>query len=81
MRPGLFCPSIDTISKAAIKKLGEVMAHELAEHKVRVNTVEPGHISTHFERLAYDAATLTNAATNIPQGRLGTRPLLRISEE
>jgi NAD(P)-dependent dehydrogenase (short-subunit alcohol dehydrogenase family) len=39
---------------------------------VRVNTVEPGHISTHFERLAYDEQTLAKAATNIPQGRLGT---------
>jgi NAD(P)-dependent dehydrogenase (short-subunit alcohol dehydrogenase family) len=63
---------VDTISKAAIRKLGEVMAHELAGHGIRVNTVEPGHISTHFERLAYDEETLAKAATNVPQGRLGT---------
>ena len=40
------------------------MAHELAANGIRVNTVEPGHISTHFERLAYDEETLAQAGVS-----------------
>jgi NAD(P)-dependent dehydrogenase (short-subunit alcohol dehydrogenase family) len=36
-------------SKVAIRKLGEIMAHELAPHRITVNTVQPGHIATAAE--------------------------------
>ena len=36
--------------KCAIKKLGEVMARELAPHGVRVNVVQPGHMYTANEQ-------------------------------
>ena len=39
---------------------------------VRVNTVEPGHISTHFERVAYSDEVMAESAATIPQGRVGT---------
>ena len=39
----------DTSSKVAIRKLGEIMAHELAGHRITVNIVQPGHILTAAE--------------------------------
>ena len=33
----------------AIRKLGEIMAHELAGHQITVNIVQPGHILTAAE--------------------------------
>jgi NAD(P)-dependent dehydrogenase (short-subunit alcohol dehydrogenase family) len=61
-----------TSSKCAVKKLGEIMAHELAPHRITVNTVQPGHIATAAE-LAMGMTPLQCElqGKRIPAGRMG----------
>lgn len=55
-------------SKAAIGMLVKELAHELAPHRIRVNSVSPGWIRTHPGEPADEAALVAR----IPAGRPGT---------
>jgi glucose 1-dehydrogenase len=60
------------MSKAAIEHMGRTAAIELAEHKIRVNIIQPGWTDTPGERKFADEDTLRTAGAKIPLGRLGT---------
>ena len=60
------------MSKAAIEHMAKTAAIELAEHRVRINTIQPGWTDTPGERKFASEETLQKAATKIPLGRLGT---------
>lgn len=60
------------MSKAAIDHMARTAAIELAEHRVRVNVIQPGWTDTPGERKFASEETLEKAAANIPWGRLGT---------
>lgn len=62
-------------SKAAIRSLGRTWAAELADRRIRVNTVVPGPIETPgLKELApagQEQALLDGQAATVPMGRLG----------
>lgn len=60
------------MSKAAIEHMGRTAAIELAEHRIRVNTIQPGWTDTPGERKFASDDTLRTAGAKIPLGRLGT---------
>ena len=60
------------MSKAAIEHMGRTAAIELAEHRVRVNIIQPGWTDTPGERKFATEETLERAGAKIPLGRLGT---------
>jgi len=60
------------MSKAAIEHMGRTAAIELAEHRVRVNAIQPGWTDTPGERKFASEETLRTAGAKIPLGRLGT---------
>jgi len=60
------------MSKAAIEHMSKTAAIELAEHRVRVNTVQPGWTDTPGERKFASEDTLETGGSKIPLGRLGT---------
>ena len=60
------------MSKAAIEHMAKTAAIELAEHRVRVNMVQPGWTDTPGERKFTSEETLQQAGEGIPLGRLGT---------
>jgi len=60
------------MSKAAIEHMAKTAAIELAEHGVRVNTIQPGWTDTPGERKFASEDTLETAGAKIPLGRLGT---------
>ncbi len=60
------------ISKAAVEHMSRTAAIELAEHRIRVNTLQPGWTDTPGERKFASEQTLDAAAKTIPFGRLGT---------
>ena len=60
------------ISKAAVEHMSRTAAIELAEHRIRVNTLQPGWTDTPGERKFASEETLKSAAETIPFGRLGT---------
>jgi glucose 1-dehydrogenase len=60
------------MSKAAIEHMARTAAIELAEHRVRVNVIQPGWTDTPGERKFADEETLQRAGSRIPLGRLGT---------
>lgn len=60
------------MSKAAIEHMSKTAAIELAEHKIRVNIIQPGWTDTPGERKFADEETLQSAGAKIPLGRLGT---------
>jgi glucose 1-dehydrogenase len=59
------------MSKAALEHMSKTAAIELAEHKVRVNIVQPGWTDTPGERKFASEETLERAGAKIPLGRLG----------
>jgi NAD(P)-dependent dehydrogenase (short-subunit alcohol dehydrogenase family) len=59
-------------SKAALMTLSRQMALEWAQYGVRVNAVNPGTIDTPLCRVTVPEHVLTERATKIPMGRLGT---------
>ncbi|WP_175817248.1 SDR family NAD(P)-dependent oxidoreductase [Burkholderia diffusa] len=59
-------------SKAALMTLSRQMALEWAQYGVRVNAVNPGTIDTPLCRATVPEHVLTERATKIPMGRLGT---------
>lgn len=60
------------MSKAALDHMARTAAIELAEHKIRINVVQPGWTDTPGERKFASEETLQQAAESIPAGRLGT---------
>ncbi len=60
------------MSKAALEHMSRTAAIELAEHQIRVNTIQSGWIDTPGERKFASEETLQRAGANIPLGRLGT---------
>lgn len=60
------------MSKAAIEHMAKTAAIELAEHRIRVNMIQPGWTDTPGERKFATEDTLKKAGAGIPLGRLGT---------
>jgi len=60
------------MAKAAIEHMAKTAAIELARHRIRVNTIQPGWTDTPGERKFFTEETLRQAGRNIPLGRLGT---------
>lgn len=60
------------MSKAAIEHMAKTAAIELAEHRIRVNIIQPGWTDTPGERKFATDETLKIAGSKIPLGRLGT---------
>ncbi|MGE0755863.1 MAG: SDR family NAD(P)-dependent oxidoreductase [Pirellulaceae bacterium] len=60
------------MSKAATEHMARTAAIELAEHRIRVNVVQPGWTDTPGERKFASEDTLRTAGAKIPLGRLGT---------
>jgi glucose 1-dehydrogenase len=61
-----------TMSKAAINRLGQTMAAELAPYHININIINPGWIDTPGERRYYSEAEIAERGKRIPWGRLGT---------
>jgi glucose 1-dehydrogenase len=61
-----------TMSKAAINRLGQTMAGELASHRINVNIVNPGWIDTPGELRYHSKQQLRERGKDIPWGRMGT---------
>jgi glucose 1-dehydrogenase len=60
------------LSKAALEHMAKTAALEAAEHRIRINIIQPGWIDTPGERKFASEETLQKAGRNIPFGRLGT---------
>jgi glucose 1-dehydrogenase len=60
------------MSKAAIEHAARTAAIEVAEHRIRVNVIQPGWTDTPGELKFASRETLDTAAAKIPLGRLGT---------
>ena len=60
------------MSKAAIEHMAKTAAIELAEHRIRVNMIQPGWTDTPGERKFASEETIQRAGNKIPLGRLGT---------
>jgi glucose 1-dehydrogenase len=61
-----------SMAKAAINRLGQTMAVELAPYHINVNIVNPGWIDTPGERRFYSDREIAGRGQHIPWGRLGT---------
>lgn len=59
------------MSKAAIEHMARTAAIEVAEHKIRINLVQPGWTDTPGELKFASRETLDTAGAKIPLGRLG----------
>lgn len=64
--------SIYSATKGAINKIAQIAANELAERKIRVNTVSPGPIQTPGLDSVATAETKANLAASTALQRLGT---------
>jgi glucose 1-dehydrogenase len=60
------------MSKAAIEHMARTAAIEVAEHRIRINLIQPGWTDTPGERKFASEETLEAAGAKIPLGRLGT---------
>jgi len=60
-----------TMSKAAINRLAQTMAGELAGYHINVNCVNPGWIDTPGERHYYSEDEILERSKSIPWGRIG----------
>ena len=60
------------MSKAAIEHMAKTAAIELAEYRIRINSIQPGWTDTPGERKFASEQTLKKAGDGIPLGRLGT---------
>jgi NAD(P)-dependent dehydrogenase (short-subunit alcohol dehydrogenase family) len=60
-------------SKAAIRQMGKVMAHELGDAGITVNTIQPGWMQTRGEvhQTGQDESYYANMAQSIPARRMG----------
>ena len=59
-------------AKAGLDLLTRVMAVELAEHGINVNSIAPGPIETEMAKFAHDAATRAAYERLVPMRRYGT---------
>jgi glucose 1-dehydrogenase len=59
-------------AKAAVNHMAATWAAELAQHRVRVNTIEPGWIDTPGEREYFTEEQIREEGRKLPLGRLGT---------
>ena len=59
------------MSKAAIEHMARTAAIEVAEHRIRINLVQPGWTDTPGELKFASRETLDTAGAKIPLGRLG----------
>jgi glucose 1-dehydrogenase len=59
-------------AKAAVSHMAYTWAAELAEHKIRVNVVEPGWTDTPGERNFYTEEQIKEEGKKLPLGRLAT---------
>jgi glucose 1-dehydrogenase len=60
------------MSKAAIEHMARTAAIEVAEHRIRINVIQPGWTDTPGELKFASRETLDSAGAKIPLGRLGT---------
>jgi len=60
------------MSKAAIEHMARTAAIEVAEHRIRINIIQPGWTDTPGELKFASRETLDIAGAKIPLGRLGT---------
>ena len=60
------------MSKAALEHMAKTAAIEVAEHRIRINMIQPGWTDTPGERKFASEETLQKAGAKIPLGRLGT---------
>jgi glucose 1-dehydrogenase len=60
------------MSKAAIEHAARTAAIEVAEHRIRINIIQPGWTDTPGELKFASRETLDTAGKKIPLGRLGT---------
>jgi len=60
-----------TMSKAAINRLAQTMAGELASYHINVNCINPGWIDTPGERHYYSEDEILQRSKSIPWGRMG----------
>ena len=60
------------ISKAAVVMLTKVLAKELGQHNIQINTLAPGFIKTDFSKALWnDEDTYNKIVKSIPQGKMG----------
>jgi glucose 1-dehydrogenase len=59
------------MAKFGVTGLGLTMANELAQHRIRVNVLNPGWIDTPGERQYYSEDELREEGKKLPIGRLG----------
>lgn len=60
------------ISKAAVVMLTKVLAKELGQHNIQINTLAPGFIKTDFSKALWDDEnTYNKIIKSIPQGKMG----------
>ena len=60
------------ISKAAVVMLTKVLAKELGQHNIQINTLAPGFIKTDFSKALWDDEnTYNKIVKSIPQGKMG----------
>jgi len=61
------------ISKAAVVMLTKVLAKELGEHNIQVNTLSPGLIKTDFSKALWENEdTYNKIVKSIPKGKMGS---------
>ena len=61
------------ISKAAVVMLTKVLAKELGEHNIQINTLSPGLIKTDFSKALWENKdTYNKIVKSIPQGKMGS---------
>jgi glucose 1-dehydrogenase len=60
------------MSKAALEHMAKTAAIEVAEHRIRINVIQPGWTDTPGELKFASRETLDTAGAKIPLGRLGT---------
>ena len=58
-------------SKAAVINMTQVMANELAKHRIRVNAIAPGPVETDMVRKMHDAKARETWARSMPTGEYG----------
>jgi glucose 1-dehydrogenase len=74
--PHAFTPSPASMAynmaKAALEQMAKTAAIELAEHRIRINLVQPGWTDTPGERKFSSEESLRAGGAKLPFGRLGT---------
>jgi NAD(P)-dependent dehydrogenase (short-subunit alcohol dehydrogenase family) len=69
-RPMFGVPAYHT-TKAAVAGLTRALAVNLAHHRIRVNAIAPGYISTPMLRIHLDEGRERTLLSRVPMGRLG----------